>query len=158
MVERPGDSQNRGEHRTSAAYLTGNEPSDAPSFRVQGQLWTVGAVLAHSSETGTMPEQYLSWAIRRQGLFDLRGATKPAHALFPSIDEVLNLMALLVCERGFNQSVMNFVSVDFSARQIQTLRGPSTPWAWINLGAESDVTPARSSLTRLGNSGAALSP
>ncbi|WP_129978006.1 hypothetical protein [Rhodococcus sp. Q1] len=93
-------------------YLDGDEPADAPSFRVQGARWTAGSLLAHLSRTGMMPSPYLAWAVRRKDCFDLRGVTNPAHALFPSIDEVLSLMALLVCERGFNLSVMNALTVD----------------------------------------------
>lgn len=93
-------------------HLDGGEPADAPSFQVQGVRWTVGSLLAHLSRTGTMPSQYLAWAVSRRDCFDLRGVTTPAHALFPSIEEVLNLMVLLVCERGFNLSVMNALTVD----------------------------------------------
>lgn len=93
-------------------FLDGGEPADVPSFRVQGARWTVGSLLAHLSHTGTMPSQYLAWAVSRRDCFDLRGVTNPAQALFPSIDEVLNLMVLLVCERGFNLSVMNALTVD----------------------------------------------
>lgn len=93
-------------------YLDGDEPADAPSFLTQGERWTVGSLLAHLSHTGTMPSQYLAWAVSRRDCFDLRGVTNPAQALFPSIDEVLNLMVLLVCERGFNLSVMNALTVD----------------------------------------------
>lgn len=93
-------------------YLDGEEPDDVPSFRVQGVRWTVGSLLAYLSRTGTMPSQYLAWAVRQRGCFDLRGVTNPAQALFPSLDEVLNLMVLLVCERGFNLSVMNNLTVD----------------------------------------------
>ncbi|MBM7460765.1 hypothetical protein [Rhodococcus coprophilus] len=93
-------------------YLDGDEPADAPSFQVQGARWTVGSLLTHLSRTGMLPSQYLAWAVSRRGCFDLHGVTTPAHALFPSIDEVLNLMVLLVCERGFNLSVMNTLTVD----------------------------------------------
>ena len=93
-------------------YLDGGEPADAPSFRTQGTRWTAGSMLVHLSRTGTMPSQYLAWAVSRRDCFDLRGVTNPAQALFPSIDEVLNLMVLLVCERGFNLSVMNALTVD----------------------------------------------
>ncbi|WP_435278726.1 hypothetical protein [Rhodococcus yananensis] len=93
-------------------FLDGDEPADAPSFHVQGVRWTVGSLLAHLSQTGTMPSQYLSWAVSRKDCFDLSGVTNPAQALFPSIDEVLCLMVLLVCERGFNLSVMNNLTVD----------------------------------------------
>ncbi len=93
-------------------YVDGDEPADAPAFRVQGARWTAGSLLAHLSRTGMMPSPYLAWAVRRRGCFDLRGVTNPAHALFPSIDEVQCLMALLVCERGFNLSVMNALTVD----------------------------------------------
>lgn len=93
-------------------YLDGNEPSDAPSFQVQGIRWTVGSLLANLSRTGMMPSQYLAWAVSRRDCFDLRGVTNPAQALFPSIDEVQCLMVLLVCERGFNLSVMDALTVD----------------------------------------------
>lgn len=93
-------------------YLDGDEPADAHSFRVQGTRWTVGSLLAHLSRTGMMPSQYLAWAVSQKSCFDLRGVANPAQALFPSIDEVQCLMVLLVCERGFNLSVMNSLTVD----------------------------------------------
>ena len=93
-------------------YLDGGESADTQSFRVQGTRWTVGSLLAHLSRTGMMPSQYLAWAVSQKGCFDLRGVTNPAQALFPSIDEVQCLMVLLVCERGFNLSVMNSLTVD----------------------------------------------
>lgn len=105
-------------------YLDGDEPADAPSFQVQGTRWTVGSLLAHLSRTGTMPSQYLSWAVSRKDCFDLRGVTNPAQALFPSIDEVLNLMVLLVCERGFNLSVMNALTVDSFPASDPDIEGP----------------------------------
>ena len=93
-------------------YLDDDEPSDAPSFRLQGTRWTAGSLLAHLSRTGMMPSQYLAWAVSQKSCFDLHGVTNPAQALFPSIDEVQCLMVLLVCERGFNLSVMNALTVD----------------------------------------------
>lgn len=112
--QRVNQSLRRIEANTSVLqrYLDGDEPADAPSFQVQGERWTVGSLLAHLSRTGTMPSQYLAWAVSRRDCFDLRGVTNPAHALFPSIGEVLNLMVLLVCERGFNLSVMSTLTVD----------------------------------------------
>ncbi|CAM3283091.1 Core-binding (CB) domain-containing protein [Williamsia muralis] len=92
-------------------YLDGDEPAGAQSFQVQDARWTAGSLLAHLSRTGMMPSQYLAWTVRRKGCFDLRGVTTPAQALFPSIDEVLSLMVLLVCERGFNLSVMNALTI-----------------------------------------------
>lgn len=93
-------------------YLDGDEPADAHSFRVQGTRWTAGSLLAYLSRTGMMPSQYLAWAVSQKSCFDLSGVANPAQALFPSLDEVRCLMVLLVCERGFNLSVMNALTVD----------------------------------------------
>ena len=105
-------------------YLGGDEPADVQVFQVQGTRWTVGSLLSHLARTGTMPSQYLAWAVGQKGCFDLRGVTNPAQALFPSIDEVLCLMVLLVCERGFNLSVMNNLTVDSFRASDPDAEGP----------------------------------
>lgn len=105
-------------------YLGGDEPADVQAFQVQSTRWTVGSLLGHLSRTGTMPSQYLAWAVSRKDCFDLRGVTNPAQALFPSIDEVLCLMVLLVCERGFNLSVMNNLTVDSFRASDPDAEGP----------------------------------
>lgn len=93
-------------------YLDRDEPADVQSFQIQGKRWTVGSLLAHLSRTGSMPSAYLALAVSRKGCFDLLGVSNPVQALFPSIDEVYCLMVLLVCERGFNLSVMSTLTVD----------------------------------------------
>lgn len=88
------------------AYVSGEENFAGSVIRALGSEWTPGALLHHLSQVGMFPSQYLALCAKRQGLVDMRGVSNPAQALFPSIEELYWLMVLLVCERGFNLSVM----------------------------------------------------
>ncbi|MDD4866228.1 MAG: hypothetical protein PHQ28_03615 [Mycobacterium sp.] len=76
-----------------------------------GVVWTAGSTLDYLSRTGSMPSLYLARCAVAKGAFDLRGVSNPAQALFPSIREIYCLMVLLVCERGFNLSVMDNLTI-----------------------------------------------
>lgn len=78
----------------------------------QGTIWTAGSLLDYLSDHGTMPSRRLAFSAAGKAAFDLRGVTNPSQALFPSIQEIGCLMVLLVCERGFNPSVMNNLTVN----------------------------------------------
>lgn len=75
------------------------------------ERWTPGSLLDHLSKAGILPSPYLAYRTKLKGLFDLREVSNPAHALFPSIDDIYCLMVLLVCERGFNLGVMDNLTV-----------------------------------------------
>lgn len=102
-------------------YLDGEENYTGSVIRSQGSVWTPGRLLHHLSQVGMFPSDYLTACVRRKGLVDTRGVTDPAQALFPSIDELYWLMVLLVCERGFNLSVMlNLTASSFRSSEPMT--------------------------------------
>jgi hypothetical protein len=76
-----------------------------------GVVWTAGSALEYLSSKGTMPSTYLARSVVSKAAFDLHGVDFAAQAIFPSIREIYCLMVLLVCERGFNLSVMNNLTV-----------------------------------------------
>jgi len=77
-----------------------------------GEIWTSGSLLEYLSRHGAMPSMHAARKSVIKCAFDLQGVTNPAQALFPSILEIYCLMVLLTCERGFNLSVMNNLTVD----------------------------------------------
>ena len=77
-----------------------------------GVVWTAGSALDHLSSTGMMPSNYLARAVVAKAAFELSGVNCPAQAIYPSIREIYCLMVLLVCERGFNLSVMNNLTIN----------------------------------------------
>jgi hypothetical protein len=84
---------------------------DGITFNVGGSRWSTGSLLDYLSRNGELPTQYLANRAVLKGCFDLAGVPSPAQALFPSIREIYCLMVLLVCERGFNLSVMENLTV-----------------------------------------------
>ncbi|MCK5751612.1 MAG: hypothetical protein KAH46_02790, partial [Mycobacterium sp.] len=84
---------------------------DGISFKVGEERWSTGSLLEYLSRNGMPPSQYLAQRVVLKGCFDLAGVSNPAQALFPSIREIYCLMVLLVCERGFNLSVMDNLTV-----------------------------------------------
>lgn len=89
---------------------------DGITFNVGGSQWSTGSLLDYLSRNGRFPTQYLANRAVLKGCFDLTGVTSPAQALFPSMREIYCLMVLLVCERGFNLSVMeNLTATSFRA-------------------------------------------
>lgn len=76
------------------------------------ESWTSGSLLDYLSRHAAMPSTHVARKAVSMGVFDLQGVTNPAQALFPSILEIYCLMVLLTCERGFNLSVMNNLTVD----------------------------------------------
>lgn len=89
---------------------------DGIVFKVAGVQWCTGSLLEYLSQNGMLPSQYLANRVVLKGCFDLAGVSNPAQALFPSIREIYCLMVLLVCERGFNLSVLdNLTTASFRA-------------------------------------------
>lgn len=87
---------------------------EAGTFVVSGRTgtrWTSGSLLDYLSSHGAMPSGYIARVAVSKDAFDLQGVTNPAQALFPSFLEIYCLMVLLACERGFNLSVMNNLTV-----------------------------------------------
>lgn len=88
------------------------EPGIVVASVRRGVRWTSGSLLEYLSRHGAMPTQHAARKAVSKGAFDLQGVTNPAQALFPSILEIYCLMVLLTCERGFNLSVMNNLTVE----------------------------------------------
>lgn len=100
---------------TLRAHQAG-EPTARVSKTHSGLVWSAGSLLDHLSQHGSMPSLRLARAAVMTNAFDLRGVNTPTQALFPSIREIFNLMVLLVCERGFNLSVLdNLTTHSFAA-------------------------------------------
>ncbi|MEB3065043.1 hypothetical protein [[Mycobacterium] zoologicum] len=92
-------------------YREFGDVGDGITFKVGGSRWSTGSLLEYLSRNGVLPSQYLANRVVLKGCFDLAGVSNPAQALFPSIREIYCLMVLLVCERGFNLSVMDNLAV-----------------------------------------------
>ena len=92
-------------------YREVGDVGDGITFKVGGARWSTGSLLEYLSRNGMLPSQYLANRVVLKGCFDLAGVSNPAQALFPSIREIYCLMVLLVCERGFNLSVMDNLTV-----------------------------------------------
>ncbi|MGQ9349417.1 hypothetical protein [Mycolicibacterium gilvum] len=92
-------------------YREIGDVGDGITFKVGGTRWNTGSLLEYLSQNGMLPTHYLASRVVLKGCFDLAGVSNPAQALFPSIREIYCLMVLLVCERGFNLSVMDNLTV-----------------------------------------------
>ncbi|MBY0457095.1 MAG: hypothetical protein K2V38_07150, partial [Gemmataceae bacterium] len=92
-------------------YREVGDVGDGIAFNVSGTRWGTGSLLEYLSQNGMLPSQYLANRVVLKGCFDLTGVSNPSQALFPSIREIYCLMVLLVCERGFNLSVLENLSV-----------------------------------------------
>jgi hypothetical protein len=94
------------------AYRAGGEAQDTPSQTVGGQRWTAGSLLDCLARTGTLPKQHFT---SRRGplreLINLDGAKTIVEALFPNSVEILAVCVLLVCERGYNCSVLENLTI-----------------------------------------------
>jgi hypothetical protein len=92
-------------------YREVGDVGDGITFNVGGTRWSTGSLLEYLLRNGMLPSQYLANRVVLKDCFDLAGVSNPAQALFPSIREIYCLMVLLVCERGFNLSVMDDLTV-----------------------------------------------
>jgi hypothetical protein len=118
---RQADQRLESNSRVLQNYLAAGSQSDGIKFSSRGVRWTTGSLLEYLSRNGELPSLYLAKRVVLKGCFDLRGVSNPAQALFPSIREIYCLMALLVCERGFNLSVMDNLTMNsFQSSDIAT--------------------------------------
>ncbi|MGH3633748.1 MAG: hypothetical protein ACRDTS_06575 [Mycobacterium sp.] len=99
---------------TLDTYYSGGEPTDAPAVSIRGRKWTAGEFLDHLARTGCVPPRSANGALstRVRALVNLDGATTINEALFPNSAETLSLSFLLVCERGYNCSVLDNLTID----------------------------------------------
>lgn len=114
-IVRAGNRRIQTNIATLNAYYAGEEPSDAPTGRIRGRRWTAGELLDHIARTGSAPT-----GIGGSGLYrakspilpNLDGATTINEAIFANSLEIAALSFLLVCEHGFNFSVISNITID----------------------------------------------
>jgi hypothetical protein len=94
------------------AYSSGEEADDAPTVRFQGKPWTIGAALDHLATMGSFPTPLIDHSDRLRRLVNTDGTVTTNEALFPNSAEALSICILLVCERGYNCSVLDRLTVD----------------------------------------------
>ncbi len=97
---------------TLSEYRQSVSETDLVVVKSQGVRWTAGSLLEYLAVHGKLPSLYIAQRTVRNEAFDLRGVVNPAQAIFPSLKEIYCLMVLLVCERGFNLSVLNNLTVE----------------------------------------------
>ncbi len=100
-------------------YRAGEEPDNAPAINARGTSWTAGSILDHLARTGSVPPCFRpggpaagKQAKTARSLLVLDGAFSWNEALFPNSSEIFALSVLLVCERGYNRSVIRRLTVD----------------------------------------------
>ncbi len=98
--------------QTLADYRQSTGETDHVVVKSNGACWTLGSLLEYLAGNGKLPSRYIAWWVVNNNAFDLRGAANPAQAIFPSQGEIYCLMVLLVCERGFNLSVMDKLTIE----------------------------------------------
>ena len=106
------DSRIQGNTEDLARYLAGMEPADCLRVRFSRGTSSIGELREHLRRAGKMPEGFTHGASRqakelvRESLGLPSGTRLYCYAFFPSNAEIYALMALFVCETGFNASVI----------------------------------------------------
>lgn len=90
-------------------YRQGLEASDAPTLPIKKVPWTRGALLSYIAENGRFPGGQIphSRIDEFRELLRIENGGSAGQALYASTAEVFAGIVLLVCERGFNLSVLN---------------------------------------------------
>ena len=95
-----------------ARYRAGETTADREMLRTQQRLWSRGEWLDHLSRTGEPPQSRAREAEVTGANRSAVGVSGPLQeALFLNGGEVFALMALFVCKRGYNGSVLNSMTV-----------------------------------------------
>ncbi len=91
------------------AYRQGREPQDAPTLPIKKEPWSRGRLLSHIAEHGRFPGGHVPhYRIDQfRELLRIEHAGSAAQAIYASTAEVFAGIVLLVCERGFNLTVLN---------------------------------------------------
>ena len=97
---------------TLRAYYAGEETDDTSEHWVHGEKWTAGAMLDLLARHGTLPPYLLNAHLPFRRILNLEGAATTNEALFPNSAEMLSVCVLLVCERGYNCSVIDNLTID----------------------------------------------
>lgn len=98
-----------------ALYRAGEEPADSPKMSIRYRSYSRGELLEQLALTGTIDHPALQPHRRKELREFLRldnDSLRTAHALFPTSVEIMWLMATFVCERGYNASVIEEMTVD----------------------------------------------
>lgn len=93
-------------------HRAGEESDQEPVVLIGGRSWTRGALLERLHTEGRLTFGRQARQTRRDvaallGTGDLR----PTYALFPTRSELLSVMVLLVCDRGYNLSTLHSLTV-----------------------------------------------
>ena len=100
------------------AFQEGLEPPDAPSLFIRNEEWTRGRLLDHIFRTGRFPGGSVpsSQITKCRAFLRVEAVRRTPLSIFASTAEVFAGIVLLVCERGFNLSVVNeLISEPFDA-------------------------------------------
>ena len=92
------------------AYRAGEEPDDTPSIQISWDIWTRGQILDEIARTGTFNLPSGVQPRQRARLRQMLGVTRRGHiaqAIYATSPEVAWLMVTLVCEQGYNASVLD---------------------------------------------------
>lgn len=105
-------------------FREGREPKDALSLTIRRSEWTRGRLLDHMITKGTFSD-YQVTGQRMSEIRSLLGVIEGGsviQAIFATTTEVFSILVLLVCERGFNLSVMNELMADPSVSDYGSTR------------------------------------
>lgn len=91
------------------AYRQGQEPPDASTLPIKKEPWSRGRLLSYIAEHGRFPGGHMphNRIDQFRELLRIENAGSAAQALYASTAEVFAGIVLLVCERGFNLTVLN---------------------------------------------------
>jgi len=93
-------------------YLNAGEQDAEPTVTIGGRLWTRGELLSELITGGRLEFGAKSRTVQPHVAALLgTGDRHPTYALFPTRTEVLSLMVLLVCDRGYNLSTLHSLTV-----------------------------------------------
>lgn len=101
-------------------YQAGNEEMDAPSLNIKKEPWTRGRILDYIFTTGNFPSGQIPGyrPAEFREMLGLESYYSGPHAIFASAPEVYAGIVLIVCERGFNLSVVDGLTANPSNADI----------------------------------------
>lgn len=113
---RAADSRIRRCTKLLEAHRLGQEVGDGVVVRAERRDWTVGELLERLFDHGRLSFTYHYLSPHQQAAAALgTGDLDASYALFPTRMEILSLMVLLVCDRGYNLSTLESLAVPDSA-------------------------------------------
>lgn len=90
------------------AHWNGEEDTEKVSVKTQTRSWTRGEILQHLVTNGSPPKNLVTYPnhTKVRSLFGLPDSVRVHHLLYPSPAEICALVALFMCERGYNPGVV----------------------------------------------------